>query len=206
MTGPCHPGVSLLVLAKHSQDAKSRLRLPAYQARQLALDLAASTVRVALAAETVDIVLVVTSDECIAQDALASGARVVTEPRGLGMNRAADLGRRRALELRPHAPVAVVVADLPRLRPTDLDEVVRDHRAGGSPLYVVDDVGTGTTFVIHGAHQRPGFGFGRDSALMHERLGYRCAASSSRSLRWDLDTPEDLEALAPYLTWGAATA
>ncbi|WP_107775124.1 2-phospho-L-lactate guanylyltransferase [Nocardioides sediminis] len=189
-------GASLVVLAKDAHAAKTRLQLPREEARQLALRLAASTVRAGLAAETVGAVLVVTSDPDIARDARGVGAEVVAEPHPLGMNRAAALGRRRALEARPDAPVAVVVADLPELQPTDLDAVVREFATSGSPLYVTDRQGTGTTFLVHGPERCPGFGFGRHSAAMHHRLGYQRAASGPPSLRRDLDTAEDLAALS----------
>jgi 2-phospho-L-lactate guanylyltransferase len=188
--------VSLVVLAKDSHAAKTRLQLPREEARRLALDLAASTVRAGLAAETVGTVLVVTSDPDIALDAREAGAEVVAEPSPLGMNRAAALGRRQALAAPPHTPVAVIVADLPELHPADLDVVVREFLSTGAPLYVPDHEGTGTTFLVHGPDQRPGFGFGRHSAAMHHRLGYRRARSGPPSLRRDLDTAEDLASLA----------
>jgi 2-phospho-L-lactate guanylyltransferase len=193
---PVDARVSLVVLAKDSHAAKTRLQLPREEARLLALRLAASTVRAGLTAESVGAVLVVTSDPDIALDAREAGAEVVVEPRPLGMNRAAALGRGVALEARPDAPVAVVVADLPELHPGDLDAVVREFVATRTPLYVPDHEGTGTTFLIHGPERRPGFGFGRHSAAMHHRLGYRRASTSPPSLRRDLDTAEDLAALS----------
>lgn len=193
---PAAARASLVVLAKDSHAAKTRLQLPREESRLLALRLAASTVRAGLAAEMVGAVLVVTSDPDIALDAGEAGAEVVAEPRPLGMNRAAALGRRRALEVRPDAPVAVVVADLPELHPGDLDVVVRELLATGGPLYVADHEGTGTTFLVHGPERCPGFGFGRHSAAMHQRLGYRRAGTGPPSLRRDLDTAEDLAALS----------
>ena len=183
-----------MVLAKDSQVAKTRLRLPREVSRQLALGLAASTVRVALAAEEVGAVLVVTGDADIALDALQVGAEIVSEPHLLGMNRAAVLGRRRALEARPEAPVAIIVADLPGLRPIDLDSAVLEFLADGSPLFVPDHEGAGTTMLIHGPGPCAGFGFGPNSATVHQRLGYRRASRIPPSLRRDLDTAADLAA------------
>jgi 2-phospho-L-lactate guanylyltransferase len=187
---------SVVVLAKDSRFAKTRLGLPSDEARRLAVRLAGSTVRAALAAETVGSVLVVTGDPGIAVDAVGAGAVVVTEPRPLGINRAADLGRRRALELRPHAPVAIIVADLPALRPSDVDAVVTEFLGHGRPLFVADAEGVGTTFLIHGPRRSLGYGFGRGSAAMHVRLGYQPARTSPYALCRDLDTPEDLADLA----------
>jgi 2-phospho-L-lactate guanylyltransferase len=186
---------SVVILAKHSAAAKSRLRLPPGEARQVALLLASATVRTALAANTVGAVLVVTGDPAIALDALEAGADVVLEPLPLGMNRAAALGRRRALDIRPEAPVAILVADLPHLRPRDIDVAVAEFDERKVPTYVADNQRTGTTFLIHGPDQHPGIGFGEQSASMHRRLGYREAITAPYGLRADLDTPEDLEQL-----------
>jgi 2-phospho-L-lactate guanylyltransferase len=187
---------SVVVLAKDSRFAKTRLGLPREEARRLAVHLAGSTVRAALAAEAVGTVLVVTGDPAIARDAVRRSAEVVAEPRPLGMNRAAELGRRRALELRPHAPVAIVVADLPALRPSDVDAVLTEFLRDGAPLFVADAEGVGTTFLVHGPDRPLGYGFGRGSAAMHHRLGYVPAGTSPYALCHDLDTPEDLVDLA----------
>jgi 2-phospho-L-lactate guanylyltransferase len=186
---------SVVVLAKHSEGAKSRLQLPREEARQVALALAAATVRTALAANTVGAVLVVTGDPAVAVDALEAGADVVLEACPLGMNRAADLGRRRALAALPDAPVAILVADLPYLRPSDIDIAVKAFHEHRIPIYVADRQGSGTTFLIHGPHQDPEFGFGPHSALIHRRLGYHEAVTAPRGLRADLDTPADLDQL-----------
>jgi 2-phospho-L-lactate guanylyltransferase len=186
---------SVVILAKDTRVAKTRLELPREEACRLAVSLAAATVRAALAAESVGAVLVVTGDPDITVDAVQAGAEVVPEPRLLGMNRAAALWRRRALELHPHAPVAVVVADLPTLQPRDIDAVVDEFTTEGAPLFVADHEGTGTTFLIHGPDTLPGLGFGRGSAAMHRRLGYRHSRTCPRSLCRDLDTPRDLAAL-----------
>jgi 2-phospho-L-lactate guanylyltransferase len=111
------------------------------------------------------------------------------------MNRAAALGRRHALRARPTSPVVIMVADLPAVRPDDIDVVVDTFRDAGGPLYVTDHDGTGTTLLIHGPERCPGIGFGRSSAAMHRRLGYRPAVGSPASLGQDLDTEEHLAAL-----------
>ena len=194
---PVHvEGISVVILAKHSSAAKSRLGLPPDAARRTALLLAATTIRTALAADSVGAVMVVTSDQTIAADAIESGADVVPEPRPLGMIRAAALGRQHALDARPHAPVAILVADLPCLRPQDLDVAVEEFQENGVPIYVADHHGCGTTLLIHGPDQMLGIGFGHQSASMHSHLGYREARRPGRGLRTDLDTPEDLARLA----------
>lgn len=193
---------TVVILAKDSRSAKTRLQLPRDGARQVALHLASATVRAALAAEHVGAVLVVTGDPEIALDALDAGADVLVEPRPLGMNRAAELGRRHALAQTPGAPLAAMVADLPYVRPGDIDRVVAEFCEMGQPLFVADRMGSGTTFLIHGSDQALGFGFGLRSAVMHGRLGYRESLAAPSGLRTDLDSREDLARLVGRLYRG----
>lgn len=193
MTRKLHDNVSFVVLAKELGGAKTRLGLDPEQASLVALRLAKRTVRAALDAECSGAVYVVTSDPLIAQQSTKLGAAVVSEGRPRGMNRAAAMGRDHALRDRPRSPVAVLVADLPLLRSQDLVEVVLQFHQLGAPMYVADHHMLGTTLLIHGPERRPGLAFGRNSALMHRRLGYRPAARAPRGIRVDLDTPEDVD-------------
>jgi 2-phospho-L-lactate/phosphoenolpyruvate guanylyltransferase len=195
---------TVVILAKDSRSAKTRLQLPREGARQVTLHLASDTVRAALAADRVGAVLVVTGDPEIALDALDAGADVLAEPRPLGMNRAAELGRRRALALTPSSPLVTMVADLPYVRPGDIDCVVAEFCEIGQPLFVADRIGSGTTLLIHGSDQGPGFGFGLRSAVMHGRLGYRESQAAPAGLRTDLDSREDLARLVGRLYRGRA--
>ena len=203
MTADNRPA-TVVILAKDSRSAKTRLPLPRDGARQVALHLASATVRTAIAAEHVGVVLVVTGDPEIAVDALDAGADVLVEPRPLGMNRAAALGRRHALALSTGSPLATMVADLPHVRPDDIDRVVAEFSETGQPLFVADRTGSGTTFLIHGSDRAPGFGFGLRSAVMHGRLGYREFTAAPPGLRTDLDSREDLARLAGRLYRGRA--
>lgn len=188
-----HP-VSIVVLAKDVRDAKTRMGLERESARELALCLAKRTIQTALDATSSGPVLVVTSDPAIGQCARGFGAVVVPEGRPVGMNLAAAMGREHALRASPLGPVAILVADLPRLQPQELDAVVDEFRTRRLPLYVADHHGEGTTLLIHGPHGRRGIAFGLNSAHMHSRLGYAPARSALPGLRIDLDTPEDLRA------------
>lgn len=193
MTAKLHDNVSFVVLAKELGRAKTRLGLDPEQAQLVALRLAEQTVRAALDAECSGTVSVVTSDPVIAQHSSELGAIIVPEGRPRGMNRAGVMGRDHALRDRPCSPVAVLVADLPLLRSQDLDAAVLQFRQLGAPMYIPDHHMMGTTLLIHGPESRPGLAFGRNSALMHRRLGYRPAARAPRGLRVDLDTPDDAQ-------------
>ena len=191
MTAESQP-VSYVVLAKEVREAKTRLGLDRDAAADVALELARRTVRAALAATSSGLVLVVTSDPTIALDATGLGAEVAWEGRPLGINRAAALGRDRVLAECPLGPIAILVADLPRLRPEELDRAAEEFRRRQRPVFVADHTGEGTTLLMHGPDSRPSIGFGRSSALMHTRLGYEPVRASVCGLRADLDTPQDL--------------
>lgn len=196
------PSVSFVILAKEVGEAKTRLGLAREPARRVALYLAEHTVRTALDATSSSLVLVVTGDPEISRDATKLGAVVVPEGRPMGMNRAAVLGREYALRARPTSPVAILVADLPGLRPQHLDAAVDEFCQQHVPMYVADHHGEGTTLLIHGPLARPGFAFGLHSAQMHLRLGYAPARRASRGLRTDLDTPEDVYGMVSTRRWG----
>ena len=193
---------TVVILAKDSRSAKTRLQLPREGSRQVALQLASCAVRAAGAAERVGAVLVVTGDPEIAVDALNAGADVLAEPRLLGMNRAAELGRRQALALGPTSAIATMVADLPYVRPGDIDRVIAEFWETGQPLVVPDPGGSGTTVLVQGPDQGRGIAVGPRSAPKHRPLGYRKSQAATRELRTDLDSREDLVRLAGRLYRG----
>lgn len=184
--------VSVVIPAKSLESAKSRLGLPDRERRRVALRLASSTVRAALDSSYVGLVMVVTSDATIAAETGRLGAVTVPESPLTGLNNAARLGRRRALVLRPMSPVSILVADLPRLQPQDLDAAIAQFRLLGSPMAVADQHGTGTTMLIHGPEDSPEIKFGDDSAAAHASAGFHAVTGSLLGLRSDLDVPTDL--------------
>ncbi|MFJ6953789.1 NTP transferase domain-containing protein, partial [Micromonospora aurantiaca (nom. illeg.)] len=103
--------------------AKSRLRgaLPGVPHEELALALAADTLRAVRACPAVAGVLVVTDDPRVAAAAGAAGARVAADPGG-GLNAAFRHG---AAVAGSRAAVAGLTADLPALRPADLAAALR---------------------------------------------------------------------------------
>ena len=185
--------ISIVVLAKDTDQAKTRFSPDAGRSRGLAMELAKNTLSTALSVlSTPSLVHVVTSDPEITHWAEDRGMTVVREGRPIGMNAAGSLGRRRALASNPRSPIAVVVADLPELSVGDLTQIAAEHDDRQVPLFVPDQNGDGTTCLIHGPRVRPGLGFGRRSADLHLRLGYAAAQRPMRGLRRDLDTPSDL--------------
>lgn len=181
---------SLLVPVKRLDIAKTRVALPDPARADLALAMACDTVRAALAGTAVAEVVVITSDQR-ARDALSTfGARVVDDLPDAGLNPALVHGA--SIAAQRH--VAALSSDLPALRSSDLDTVLRlamDH-----PVAVVADAsGSGTTLLT--ARTIGDFSplFGIDSLAAHVTAGaIDLSASAGVSVRHDVDTLEALRA------------
>jgi 2-phospho-L-lactate/phosphoenolpyruvate guanylyltransferase len=188
--------VDLVVPVKRLAAAKSRLRDPASDPvghTRLALALTLDTVTAARAARRVRTVLVVSADRTVAATLMASGIEVVDDPL-VGLNAAYDRG---ALLLRlrdPHTAVGALQADLPALRPADLDAAVAAALATGARAFTADADGTGTTFLLATAGVELDPRFGGGSAVRHRASGAVPLDGAWPSLRRDVDTPADLAA------------
>ncbi|GHJ13441.1 hypothetical protein TPA0908_14360 [Micromonospora sp. AKA38] len=186
------PSWTVVTPVKHLGVAKSRLRgaLPGVPHEELALALAADTVRAALACPAVGRVLVVTDDPRVTATVTAAGARVAGDPAG-GLNAAFRHG---AAVAGPRAPVAALTADLPALRPAELAAALR--AAEGVRGFVADAPGTGTVLLATppGVPLAPRFGPG--SAGAHAAGGALPLTGDWPSLRRDVDTAADLATAA----------
>ena len=191
----------LVVPVKRLALAKTRLSSYGDATRQeLALAFALDVVAACLAAETVDAVVVV-SDDARARAALAeTGALVVADVPDAGLNPALEHG---AAQVRAGLGVATVSADLPALRPEDLDAALAAVPTGGRG-FVVDVAGTGTTLLAAAPGVALAPAYGTASRDVHLRSG-AVELPAPPGLRLDVDTPDDLAA-ALLLGVGAATA
>lgn len=184
-------------------DDRSRTTL----ARAMALD----TIAAAAACAAVGLVLVVTSDEVVARDAAeaarvaARGAsagaavQVLPEPSHAtarsGLDAAAVAGVEQARRLAPAAPVAVLLGDLPALRPADLESALVLAGPHGRAM-VADEPGTGTTLLTVSGAATFDSRFGAGSARAHRELGYvLLEVPVASTLRRDIDLPADLGTL-----------
>jgi 2-phospho-L-lactate guanylyltransferase len=119
---------------------------------------------------------------------------VLPDP-GAGLNAAISAGIDRARADDSSAHVAVVLGDLPALRPADLAEALELAKAY-SLAFVADAASTGTTMITvsPGASVEPLFGEG--SAAAHAAAGFAMLqVPASSGLRCDVDAPGDLDAL-----------
>lgn len=184
-----------LVPVKPPSVGKSRLALPAEARRELATAFALDTVTAARLASRVDVVLAVTDDARFADRLAMVGCQVVPDGVGGDLNgslvQAAAEARRRWPGLRPVA----LCADLPSLRPTDLDEALTAAGDVAGASYVADADGAGTTLY---AASYDGFAprFGRDSSQAHTTAGARALGGDLVSLRRDVDTAADVRTAA----------
>jgi 2-phospho-L-lactate/phosphoenolpyruvate guanylyltransferase len=118
-----------------------------------------------------------------------------------GLNAGLAEAARHASERWPEDGVAVLVGDLPALRPTELDAALADA-AQHPRAYVPDAPGTGTTLLTArpGVALRPEFGIGSASRHAQDAV----ALPAGPGLRADVDTPEDL-AVAARIGFGPST-
>ena len=182
---------TVIVPVKPVDVGKSRLGAEPGLVRAIALD----TIDAALAAHRVSRVLVVTADRT-----LATAAEIVAEAAPRGLRAAISAGLVAAAD---DSPRAVLLGDLPALRPEDLDEAL--HRAEAVPTsFVADREGTGTTLVTARAGIELRHAFGPDSARRHRELALaQLVLPAGSTVPLDVDTPEQLAATSG-LGWRTA--
>jgi 2-phospho-L-lactate guanylyltransferase len=189
----------VVIPVKGTASAKSRLGGDADDRARIATAIALDTIDVVLATPTVAHVVVVTSVEG-APAVDETDAFVVVEPEPAGLGAALELGLQTAAEFgAPGLGTAVLLGDLPALRPEDLADAL--ERAASFPrAMVADAAGTGTTLVTAADGQAHDLAFGADSASAHRSRGYaELPVDAHSGVRHDVDTADDLAALAGRL-------
>ena len=188
---------SLVIPVKVLARAKSRLIGLAGPARSaLALAMAADTVSAAGACPAVGVVVVVTDDAEAAGVLGGLHAVIVADEPAAGLNPALAHGAAVAAAQWPASGVAALAADLPALRPGELDRGLR-AAARWPEAFVADAAGTGTT--LYAARPAAAFRarFGAGSAGRYRRGGVmEVTLADVPSLRADVDTPDDLRQAA----------
>ena len=191
---PAAPGTAWSLVLPLKPLARAKSRLAAGPLRpELALAFARDTVAAALACPAVARVLVVTDDAAAARLLAAAGAVVVPDEPGAGLNAALAHGAARAAELAGGGPVAAMSADLPALRPEELERVLRAAEPRGR-AFLADAHGVGTTLLTaNGAELAPAFG-GASRARHAASGAVELGLGEVPSVRLDVDTMEDLRA------------
>lgn len=195
--------VDLVVPVKPLAKAKSRLRgaadggigEPRAHAR-LAMALLRDTVDAVRAARAVRHLLVVSSDPVVAAELGVFGIDVAPDGPVPGLNPAYERGAAILRERDPAAAVGALQADLPALRPEELDDAIAAALAlfagGARRAFVPDTEGTGTTFLLAAPLEPLAPRFGEGSAREHQASGALRLAGEWPGLRRDVDTAADL--------------
>lgn len=203
MSSPDAP-CTVVLPVKQTHIAKSRLAsLGERVRRELALAFACDAVTAAGRSSVVRRVLVVTNDD-VGHDLLRLGADIVADLPDAGLNPALAYAARRAQDDDPGTTVLAMSADLPALRPDDLDRVWTLRE--GSRWFVPDGHGNGTTLLAAHPGVRLAPAFGAGSRAAHLASGaVEVTGPGLERLRRDVDTEQDLE-IARGLGVGPHTA
>lgn len=190
--------------------AKSRLGavLDAEERHDLALRLADTTIRAAVATPGIAETLVITPDDTVRELALTAGARPILQ-RTRGLNAGLREARAEALAAGATA-VLILPIDLPRVSPAALSQVVDTLGDGAGPLVtlVPDRHGRGTNTLLLAPPDVIEVCFGGDSHAAHAAAAADVGArfiELDGPLAYDLDTPDDLllaQAQAPESVGG----
>ena len=180
---------ALLMPVKMLTLAKSRLDVPQPAQREpLMRAFALDAIAAASQSDAVAQVYVVTDEPGFEVD---GAIRLPDEGDG-DLNRALHHASVQARLLDPTLGVAAMCADLPCLRPDDLDGALA---AGMSPRWFVADAsGSGTTLLAAGPGMDLDPHFGMGSAQRHEASGATPVRAELHTLRMDVDTEADLDA------------
>lgn len=188
---------SLVIPVKVLALAKTRLApLAGPHRADLALAMAADTVAAGLACRAAGRVIVVTDDERAAVLLRQLGAVITADLPARGLNPALRHGAGVAAASWPQAGIAAVAADLPALRPDELERGLQ-AAAAWPQAFLPDAAGTGTTLYTArpGARFEPLFGPG--SAARHRAAGVaELVLPGVVSVRRDVDAAADLHEAA----------
>ncbi|WP_324013768.1 2-phospho-L-lactate guanylyltransferase [Microbacterium sp. JZ37] len=201
----------VVIPVKPPARGKSRLEAPGVDRAALADAIARDTVDAVAHASRVAEVVVVTAasgwpeglaDSTPARARPSAPIRVVRESEPAGLNAAI---RRGLATIDRVLPRAVLLGDLPALRPADLDAALA--LAGAARLGLVADAeGAGSTLITARAGTALVPAFGADSAAAHRAAGHvDLGVAQESTLRRDVDTVEQLRAAAA-LGLGSRTA
>lgn len=184
------PQFVVLVPVKDPDVGKSRLLVPAHLRPGLASAFALDTLHAARDAKGVAEVVVVTADEGFAAVAADLGFARLDDSGDLNQSLAAAAAAVR--EQHPTASPVALCADLPCLRPADLEDALRAV-PGGAAAFVADAAGSGTTMYA-APYDDFAPGFGHASAAGHARSGAVPLAGDLLTLRHDVDDESSLVA------------
>jgi 2-phospho-L-lactate guanylyltransferase len=160
--------------------------------------------------EGLDAIIVVSANPGVEAAARGDGVMVVTDPAESGQSDATMVGIRHALAS-GYNRVLLVPGDTPLLCPRELDSLLTRGEDDELQVVIVPDRhGSGTNALMISPPDAFQPSFGPDSLNRHVRLAQEAGVSHSvedvPSLSHDVDTPDDLSALADALEERRAVA
>ncbi len=206
-----------LVPVRSLVGAKKRLanRLTVEQREALALAMLADMIDALSSAQSIDRVVVISSDEELLERATAAGAQVIRESAPSGLNSAVE----QAAHILAHEGVTkllTVPGDVPLLAAAEIDQVLRAATAQHPVVLVPSGTGTGTNGLVLSPPTIIAPHFEGASLAAHRGAcadaGIEPILVRARSFELDIDTPDDLDELArlaqsaPHTRAGALAA
>ena len=194
---PGRPPLVAIIPVGELDGAKSRLGavLDAEERLELTVGLARRTIAAAVAASSIDEVLVVTPDDAVRTMADELGARPIRQ-RDSGLNHGVIAARGEAVAAGAGA-VLILPIDLPDVTPDAIDAIAAQLGELDRPLVAIvpDRPGRGTNALLIAPPDAIDVCCGGDSAIAHETaaraIGARLVILGG-PLALDLDTPDDL--------------
>lgn len=163
-----------------------------YHRRELAHAFFLDTLRAVRATACVGLVVVATRDPLAARQARTLGAVTGHVPPRADVRETVRRGVATAAGLVPAAPVCVLAADLPTLRPSELHQVLTVARMHPR-TFVPDRSGRGVTALTSGCPRAVDPAFGSGACGQQRRGGaLELTCRGTVGLRLDVDAPGDL--------------
>ncbi|MGH3787766.1 MAG: 2-phospho-L-lactate guanylyltransferase [Pseudonocardiaceae bacterium] len=159
---------------------------------RLVLALTRDTVAAAADAAMVRRTVAICSDETVCAALLSDGVEAIPDEPAAGLNPALRYGEAVIRATDRSTTVVALQADLPALRPHELDSAIRDGLATGGRAFCPDWAGTGTTLLLAPPGQPLDPRFGPASAAAHRGTGAQQLPGCGPGLRCDVDTAADL--------------
>jgi len=201
-----------LIPMKELADAKMRLAdvLDRDARAELALAMLTDVIEACRASARFDVIAVVSSDSEVFWHARELGAKPLAEPATLsGLNDGLTFAQRYLARRVAVAELVILPADIPLVRPDDVRAIVDALGARNGRAVIVRARDNGTNALAMRPPEALPMRFGRNSADAHlsaaRDAGVEVVELANEGLAFDVDAPEDLEALAS-LPVGAATA
>lgn len=201
-----------LIPMKELAGAKMRLAdvLDRDARAELALAMLTDVIEACRASARFDVIAVVSSDSEVFWHARGLGAKPLAEPATLsGLNDGLTFAQRYLARRVAVAELVILPADIPLVRPDDVRAIVDALGARDGRAVIVRARDNGTNALAMRPPEALPMRFGRNSADAHlsaaRDASIEAVELANQRLAFDVDAPEDLDALAS-LPVGAATA